>query len=244
MGKRIALAISILALGTLVVVPVGAVQVQVGAFSDADNADDRARELREEGHSVKIQSTASGLNRVRIVNVSDTEKPSLLSNLRQRGIDYYVIGKEPEPVEQYDDSKNLPDSIPPMRFGHQVKLSDRIRNRLDRAMGAEYVWGGESFEEGGFDCSGLLVWLFRFDDMPRTSRYQWKWTNRVKQSNLRPGDFVFFNFESTDEPDHVGLYLGDDRFVHASSTYGVIKADFTKQYYQKSFFGAGRPPRN
>jgi hypothetical protein len=223
----------------------GAVQVQVGAFSKESNATDRADRLREIGWDVQIKSNAAGLNRVRVVNLSDSRVRSVMRELDRRGMDYVVIGKEPAPEEQFKNEKegqSLPESLPPMRFGHEVRLSQTIRNRLDRAMGTEYVWGGESFEEGGFDCSGLLVWLFRFDDMPRVSESQWRWTKRVKKSELRPGDFVFFNFETTDQPDHVGLYLGDDRFVHASSTYGVIKANFEKTYYQKNFYGAGRPP--
>jgi len=217
-------------------------QIQVGAFSDRSNANARKQTLEQWGYTVRIQQNAEGLNRVRIVEVSDSGTDAILARLKKEGLPHFIL-KEPAPEQQFEDgTKQVIEELPNLRLGLQTRLSKEIRERLDEAMGTPYVWGGESFSEGGFDCSGLLVWLFEYDDMPRTSRMQWQWTEQVNETNIRPGDFIFFNFESTNRPDHVGLYLGNDRFVHASSTYGVIKANFQKAYYQKNLWGIGRPP--
>ena len=221
---------------------VNSAQIQVGAFSDRSNANDRKDTLEQWGYRVRIQQNAEGLNRVRIVELSDSATSEVLQRLKKEGLPHFTL-KEPPPEEQFEDgTKQIIDELPELRFGLQTRLSEDIRERLDEAMGTPYVWGGESFSEGGFDCSGLLVWLLEYDDLPRTSRMQWRWTETVDERNMRPGDFIFFNFQSTNRPDHVGLYLGNNRFVHASSTYGVIKANFKKAYYQKNLWGIGRPP--
>lgn len=236
------LAVIFLSLISTTSVGAAPIQIQVGAFSHQSNANVRKQRLEEMGFSVRIQQNAQGLNRVRIVKLSDSEAKTALRRLKAKNLPHFTL-EEPAPEEQFDDrTKQVIEELPELRFGLQTRLSEAIRDRMDRAMGTPYVWGGESFKEGGFDCSGLLVWLLRYDDMPRVSYLQWKWTQPISQSNMRPGDFIFFNFESTDRPDHVGLYLGDNRFVHASSTYGVIKANFQKAYYQKSLWGIGRPP--
>ncbi|MFB6356562.1 MAG: NlpC/P60 family protein [bacterium] len=236
----------LLGCGGLMPEQVEAVQVQVGAFQQKENVKNRASLLKNLGYKPLLQTNAQGLTRVRTHSLSDSRYRTLKRTLNRKEVQFITIGKEPAPDRSIQRIRpEILEKLPPLRDSHHtVELSREVSRRLDKAMGTDYVWGGESFEEGGFDCSGLLVWLFRYNDMPRTSTRMWKWTKRIKREQLQTGDFVFFNFESTGEPDHVGLYLGNNKFVHASSSYGVIKARFQKEYYQRHLFGLGRPPGN
>jgi cell wall-associated NlpC family hydrolase len=234
--------LSLTFLGFFLWVPlsVGAVQLQVGAFENSENAQTRIQQLEAIGYEARAQRTAGQLTRVRTDDLSETQFRLLRNKLAERNIKYVTIGKEPEPTFQRNDSTtpNLRAGLPPIG-GYQQTLSDTFMDRLNRVMGTEYVWGAET-PSGGFDCSGLLHWLFR-QDLPRTVATMWPWVKEIERKQLEPGDFVFFTFDSYKEPDHVGLYLGNSTFVHASSSYGVIKADLTKSYYQRHLYGFGRP---
>ena len=90
-------------------------------------------------------------------------------------------------------------------------------------LGVDYVWGGESRAEGGFDCSGLIQWAYGQHgiDLPRVSRDQAEVGREVSAAEARPGDLVFF--ERTGRPDHIGLYAGDGQWVVAPKTGDVVK---------------------
>jgi cell wall-associated NlpC family hydrolase len=97
----------------------------------------------------------------------------------------------------------------------------------DDYVGTPYKWGGES-PRTGFDCSGFVQYVFaRHDvDLPRTSRQQAKVGERVstKLSALKPGDLVMFASNGK-RIDHVGIYAGDDRIIHSSSSGGGVRYD-------------------
>lgn len=220
---------------------VQAAQLQVGAFRNPENVQQRTDQLESMGYDVRHQQTAGQLTRIRTANLNGDSLADLRHKLDERGINYRVIGGEPDPEPPSDGdtvSVSLPGDLPRIS-GYRRSLSDTLLERLNSVMGTEYTWGGETPSKG-FDCSGLLHWLFR-EDPPRTVATLWPWTKTVERENLQPGDFVFFTFESYEEPDHIGLYLGNGEFVHASSSYGVIKADLDKNYYQQNLYGYGRP---
>ena len=92
------------------------------------------------------------------------------------------------------------------------------------------------------DCSGLIKALFAtlHVDLPRTSREQFHAGENVAVENLQAGDLLFFSSDGV-TPDHVGLYLGDNRFVHAEKKAGhVILTDLHQPWYVKHFLGARR----
>lgn len=90
-------------------------------------------------------------------------------------------------------------------------------------LGVDYVWGGESRAEGGFDCSGLIQWAYGQHGiaLPRVSRDQAKAGREVTAAEARPGDLVFF--DRTGRPDHIGMYAGDGQWVVAPKTGDVVK---------------------
>ncbi|WP_420793333.1 C40 family peptidase [Pseudomonas rubra] len=121
---------------------------------------------------------------------------------------------------------------------------DRLVERAHQLIGVPYRWGGMSVK-GGFDCSGLLVYLFRNEAdirIPRTTSAMLKSGARtIKQSQLKRGDAVFFNRNGQGRIGHVGLYIGEGRFIHAPRTGKHIRIDSLKNsYWSKSYTTAKR----
>ncbi len=122
--------------------------------------------------------------------------------------------------------------------------TSRIIARAYELIGTPYRWGGQS-EEDGFDCSGLLVYLYRSianRRLPRTTASMIaQRQNAVDREELRPGDAVFFNHNGNGQTSHVGLYIGDDRFIHAPSTGKTIRIDsLDNSYWRRSYTTARR----
>ena len=109
-------------------------------------------------------------------------------------------------------------------------------------LGTPYRYGGNT--RSGIDCSGLLVNVFgkvAGVKIPRSSAEQQKYCRTLKRKDARPGDLVFFSNRSHGgKVGHVGLYIGNDRFIHASSSRGVIVSDLNQKYYADHYHSAGR----
>jgi len=110
-------------------------------------------------------------------------------------------------------------------------------------IGTPYHMGGSS-PEAGLDCSGFVHHVFSqtvHSDLPRTSADMSKEGQAVELSGLQPGDLVFFN--TLNRPSsHVGIYLGENRFIHASSNAAgsVTISNLQDQYWSSHFDGARR----
>ena len=131
----------------------------------------------------------------------------------------------------------------------QVSFVDRAtataQDAIDQAMdllGIRYRFGGSS-PESGFDCSGFVSHVFREGlglILPRSSKEMSKSGEAISRDELRPGDLVFFN-TMRHAFSHVGIYLGDDQFVHAPRTGGRVRIeDLRDRYWMKRFNGARR----
>lgn len=109
-------------------------------------------------------------------------------------------------------------------------------------LGVPYAYGGTS-PDAGFDCSGLVHYVFRRArnvDLPRTSIELARVGENVTPPALQPGDLVFFNTLRR-EFSHVGIYLGEERFIHAPSTGGVVRIDnLRSDYWVRRYNGARR----
>lgn len=107
--------------------------------------------------------------------------------------------------------------------------------------GAPYRNGGTTPE--GFDCSGFVQYVFGQHGLalPRETREQFRMGSRVSRSQLRPGDLVFFTTVAPGAS-HVGIVVGDDQFVHAPSSRGVVRVErLSAEYWRRRFVGARRP---
>jgi cell wall-associated NlpC family hydrolase len=109
-------------------------------------------------------------------------------------------------------------------------------------IGVDYKFGGNS-PETGLDCSGLVRYVFQEVTgivLPRTAKEMSRVGDRVALDELKPGDLVFFNTRHF-AFSHVGIYLGDNRFVHAPSRGREVEvATIDKSFWQKRFNGARR----
>ena len=109
-----------------------------------------------------------------------------------------------------------------------------------------YISGGESPSEGGFDCSGLVQYCYKTAagiDLPRTTKTQWLGPGvEVSKGELLVGDILFFSNDGSGKNiGHVGLYIGDGKFVHAANSKDDLKIDnLNSNYYIKNWVGAKR----
>lgn len=114
-----------------------------------------------------------------------------------------------------------------------------VINTAKSFMGVPYVWGGTT--PGGFDCSGFIQYVLGKHgiSVPRTAAEQYNVGTSVSKSNLRVGDLVFFTTYKPG-PSHLGFYLGNQQFIHASSSKGVTISSLTSDYYASRYIGARR----
>ncbi len=118
----------------------------------------------------------------------------------------------------------------------------RVMDAALAELGAPYLYGGA--DDKGFDCSGLVYRAYADAlgaALPRTARSLYSYAERIERGELQPGDLVFF--DTTGRLAHVGLYLGEGRFVHAASEgprVGVIESSLGEAYWARSYAGAGR----
>lgn len=141
---------------------------------------------------------------------------------------------EPAAADRWKEAENLDPAV--VDAGAEVVMQ-ALAN-----VGKPYRWGG-SDPAAGFDCSGLVAHVY--DDalgmkLPRTSRAMSERGSRVARSALAAGDLVFFN-TSRRAYSHVGIYIGQGRFVHAPSSGSMVRVErLNNSYWANRFNGARR----
>lgn len=125
----------------------------------------------------------------------------------------------------------------------QLTLRQKLIKFALQYVGYNYVYGGSS-PSSGFDCSGLVYYVFRqFDyNITRTATTQYSQDGAcISKSELAPGDLVFFSSNGGYSTTHVGIYIGDNQFVHASTPkIGVVVSRLDSTYYTNVWYGAKR----
>ena len=114
-----------------------------------------------------------------------------------------------------------------------------IANSL-RFLGSPYRYGGTTAQ--GFDCSGFVNHVFSLEDikLPRSFREQARVGTHVDKDKLAPADLVFFKTGGSSRINHVGIYLGDGRFIHSSTKRGIVITSLNSNYYLQAYYGARR----
>jgi murein DD-endopeptidase len=118
-------------------------------------------------------------------------------------------------------------------------VPDKVVAVATDQLGTPYRYGGS--KPGGFDCSGLVEYSYAKAGLivPRTSFEQYRAARPIDISDARPGDLLFFRYDR--KISHVGIYLGEDRFIHAPSTGKLVSvASLRDPHYQAHFVRAGK----
>jgi cell wall-associated NlpC family hydrolase len=125
--------------------------------------------------------------------------------------------------------------------GMAGKAGDVVAGALNM-IGVRYRWGGNS-PDSGLDCSGFVRYVFQDTlglELPRRAVEMSRVGQKVRFSDLKPGDLVFFDTVRR-TISHVGIYIGDNKFVHSPSTGSTIRVDdLDDSYWEKRFKGARR----
>ncbi len=119
----------------------------------------------------------------------------------------------------------------------------RVLEMAKSYIGIPYRYGGMS--ESGFDCSGFICHLFKRGigkKLPRTAKAQAEYFYKISKDELQKGDLLFFDTSNSGRITHVGLYLGNSRFIHASSgkAHCVTISRLNSPFYTKAFRWGGR----
>lgn len=144
------------------------------------------------------------------------------------------------------DTTPLPEQLQALKAAQAApSTSEKVKSVMQRAfslLGTPYRWGGTS-PDSGFDCSGLVGYVFRTIgiDLPRVSREMAGTGTPVQDRNaLAEGDLVFFG-RSGNRIDHVGIYVGDGKFLHAPRTgRDVTVSSLTSGYWAQKYMQARR----
>lgn len=139
-------------------------------------------------------------------------------------VSYIPHGQVSKPVSHPDENEEITEALKEYYMSWQ---------------GTQYIYGGLS--HNGVDCSGFTLLTYRElfgQRLPRTVREQVEEGVRVSKASLQPGDLVFFKTGLFQK--HVGIYLEDDLFIHASSSKGVTISSLNNIYWQKRFWQAQR----
>ena len=131
------------------------------------------------------------------------------------------------------------------KYAAQLKIStekiynEKLYQEIDGWIGVKYKWGGN--DKNGVDCSGFTdaVYLSVYEYKLKRSAFDIiKECDVIEKNNLMEGDLVFFDISSNNS--HVGIYLANNKFVHASSSKGVMISDLTEAYWTKYWGRAAR----
>jgi len=152
-----------------------------------------------------------------------------------------TIHPQPQPAEVASTlrplihSKKAPIATPqtlPRQRRHIVITAKRF-------LGKAYVWGGTT--PRGFDCSGLSYFVYKLNgvELPRVAFSQFRHSigQKIQRKDLEHGDLVFFQTYKRG-PSHVGIYIGQNQFIHASPRYGVTTSSLDEPYFRQRYIGA------
>jgi cell wall-associated NlpC family hydrolase len=203
--------------------------IQVGAFSNLNNAVRLEAKLDRDGLEAYYFKHSDGLYKVRFGNFN-SRTAALITAKRLKAMGdisaYYIVSPDQYIASRPEYKSNI--------SGLRKELVKTVKSYI----GTPYRWGGTTTR--GFDCSGLTMVTYRVNGLylPRVSREQFKVGKYVKRSKLLPGDLVFFATGGGRRVSHVGLYIGNGRFVHAPSRGKKVRIDsLSSTYYKKTYMG-------
>ena len=140
------------------------------------------------------------------------------------------------------DITNDPIYTPSEKEGLLTQDEKELIKEAKSWIGTKYKYGGHS--RSGTDCSGFVLQVYKavYDlKLPRSSKDQYAFCEKVNKNMMRVGDLVFFaTGKSKDVVSHVGIFIGNNEFIHASSSKGVVISNLNQNYYLRTFVSAGK----
>jgi len=167
--------------------------------------------------------------------------------IKEKESEKTVVKKETGTTRNSSHRESNTENLSALQVKYAVLLStpaEEVRNTkmfefIDDWYGTPYRLGGTT--KKGVDCSAFSQFLFASVyglSIPRTAREQYSLTNRISRTELKEGDLIFFNTRGSIS--HVGVYLQNNKFVHASTSGGVMISDIFDEYWVRKFVGVGR----
>ena len=243
--------------------------IQMGAFADVKNAERFTTRLQSKGIEAFYFRKDNGVYAVRFGDFPSKEKARAVANklVADRLIDSYYIAPPNEIVfsrpREAGWEKRHPDEIrnpreplqpvvtkepretpakpQPKPAKKEKDMGEIAARTAERFVGIPYRWGGDNVVEG-MDCSGFVRAVYNLCGLsiPRTSRDQYRAGDAVSRQDLQDGDLVFFG-ASADKINHVGIYVGGGKFVHAPRRGEEIRVTSVEDnYFDKRYVGARR----
>ncbi|MDD3591363.1 MAG: LysM peptidoglycan-binding domain-containing protein [Sulfurovum sp.] len=187
------------------------------------------------GQTIKVPAAERVKVAAKATKTSDRKLAQTLSSLPKST----YMKKEPSKKDVF----NLGDIF----FGKRTETEKEVEviKVAKTKLGNRYVWGATG-KQDTFDCSGFTKYCYKKNgiDIPRTSIMQSKYGKFVKRSELKKGDLIFFDTSRGRKGyvNHVGIYMGDNKFIHASSAKKkVVITSLDKTFYSQRYMGARRP---
>lgn len=158
-----------------------------------------------------------------------------------------VIVEEPGVTETVEEPTTIEsDSYLSRRLGIDIGKGDKeylkLLSEAEKWLGVPYRYGGNT--RSGCDCSGFVSQVYNrvYGKALERNSAAMKDVNckEIKSSQLRTGDLVFFKTGTSGRINHVGIYLKNRKFIHSSSSRGVIVSSLDERYYQRTYDSAGR----
>lgn len=217
--------------------------IQVGAFSDVNNAERLTNRLQDKGIDAFYFKRENNLYAVRFGDFPSRDA-ALKQARRLVGEkvigSYFIAPPRHVPMVKEKQVEPKPKTVPVPKKP-ETDMGGIAARTAERFVGIPYRWGGNNVVDG-MDCSGFVRAVYNLCgvNIPRTSREQFGTGESVARDDLRDGDLVFFG-SSPEEINHVGIYVGNGKFVHAPRRGDDIKiSGLDENYFTKKYMGAKR----